>query len=255
MISRPLVSYVLMAALRDRLILSLVLLVALGASLALFVGSSAVVEKGQFAMVFAAGGLRFAGAGGLVLFVTFYIRRAFETREVEFLLAKPLSRPAFILSHAVAFSLLAIALAAAITLAIAALMPPQMEFQAIALWGASLAAEFIIVANAAFFFAMVIGSAAGSAMAVSGLYILARLMGQILGVLDAPYNLPFYDVLSAAMKTVSVIVPRLDLMAQTSWLLYGSGGGIGWGFIAGHAAIYTGLLIAAAMADLARRQF
>lgn len=253
-VSGPLVSYVLMAALRDRLILSLVLLVAIGASLSIFIGSSAVIERAQFAVVFTAGGLRFAGAAGLVLFVTFYIRRAFETREVEFLLARPISRAAFVFSHAVAFSLLAVTLAGAVTLAIAALMPPQADFSALALWGGSLAAEFIIVANAAFFFAMVIGSAAGSAMAVCGLYILARLMGQILGVLAIPYNLPLYDILAGAMKTVSVIVPRFDLMAQTSWLLYGPGD-IGWPFILAHGAVFTGLLVAAAMVDLARRQF
>lgn len=255
MLSRPLVAYVLMAALRDRLILSLVILILVGASLAVFVGSSAVVEKSQFALVFAAGGLRFAGTGGLVLFVTFYIRRAFDTREVEFLLARPVSRPAFILSHAVAFSLLALVLAGAVTLVVAALVPPQTDMAAIALWGGSLAAEFVIMANAAFFFGMVISSASGSAMAVCALYILARLMGQLLGVFDTTYNMPVYDFLSAGMKTVSVIVPRLDLMAQTSWLLYGPGPDIGWSFIVLHGFVFTALLIASAAVDLRRRQF
>jgi len=104
MFSWPLVTYVLMAALRDRLIVSLIVLVAVGTSLSVFIGSSAILEKDQFALVFAAAGLRFAGVAGLVLFTVFYVRRAFDTKDIEFLLARPVSRFSFLFSHAVAFS-------------------------------------------------------------------------------------------------------------------------------------------------------
>ena len=48
MISGPLVRYVLTAALRDKLILTMALLIALGAALAVFLGSSAITEKESF---------------------------------------------------------------------------------------------------------------------------------------------------------------------------------------------------------------
>ena len=255
MFSWPLVTYVLMAALRDRLIISLVILVATGASLAVFIGSSAVVEKSLFAAVFTAAGLRFAGVAGLVLFIVFYMRRAFDTKDVEFLLARPLSRPAFLLSHAAAFSVLAIFVAGAVVIAVAVMLPQGTGLDALALWGASLAVEFIIMANAALFFSMVLSSAVGGVLATGGLYVLARLMGEILGVLGVAQPLPLYSLLSYVMKTVALIVPRLDLMGQTSWLIYGVGGGVNISFVLMQGVIYSSLLVCAALVDLIRRQF
>lgn len=253
--SWPLVTYVLMAALRDRLIVSLAILVIVGSSIAVFIGSSAVVEKALFAAVFTAAGLRFAGVAGLVLFVVFYLRRAFDTKDVEFLLARPLSRTGFLLSHAAAFSVLAVFMAGAVVLAVAVLLPEGAGSGALLLWGASLAAEFVIMANAALFFSMVLSSAVGGVMAAGALYVLARLMGEILGILDTAQELPFYSLLSTVMKAVSLIVPRLDLMGQTSWLLYGAGGGIGLSFVLAQGVIYTAFLVCAALVDLTRRQF
>lgn len=255
MVSRPLVTYVLMAALRDRLVISLLVLVAVGASLAVFIGSSAVVEKSFFAVVFTAAGLRFAGVAGLVLFVVFYMRRAFDTKDVEFLLARPLSRISFLLSHALAFSLLAVFVAGLIISVVAFLSPQGGVGGALLLWGASLIAEFVIMANAALFFSMVLSSAVGGVLASGGLYILARLMGEILGVLGTAQPLPFYSFLSYVMKMVSLIVPRLDLMGQTSWLLYGAGGDVGILYVLAQGAIYSTLLVCASLVDLTRRQF
>jgi hypothetical protein len=73
LISLPLISYVLRAAVRDKLVLSLLILMVVGTSVAIFIGSSAVIEADQFAMVFAAGGLRLAGVLGLTLFAVFFI--------------------------------------------------------------------------------------------------------------------------------------------------------------------------------------
>ncbi len=255
MFSWPLVTYVLMAALRDRLIISLIILVAVGTSLSVFIGSSAVVEKALFAAVYTASGLRFAGVAGLVLFVVFYMRRAFDTKDVEFLLARPLSRTAFLLSHAAAFSILAVFMAGAVVLAVMTLLPHDTGSDALILWGASIAVEFVIMVNAALFFSMVLSSAVGGVLAAGGLYILARLMGEILGILGAAQLLPFYSLLSYGMKTVALIVPRLDLMGQTSWLLYGIDGGIGVLFVLMQGVIYSALLMCAALVDLTRRQF
>ncbi|HBR68524.1 MAG TPA: hypothetical protein DEA55_04015, partial [Rhodospirillaceae bacterium] len=68
---------VLTAAVRDKLVISLLVLLALGASMAVFMGSSAVIEQDRFAVVFASGGLRLASVLGLVLFVVFFVRRSF----------------------------------------------------------------------------------------------------------------------------------------------------------------------------------
>ena len=74
--SSALVLYVLKAAVRDRLVAALFLAMLVAVSLSLFMGSAAVSEKGNFAIVFAGAGLRLAGIFGLVLFAVFFIRRA-----------------------------------------------------------------------------------------------------------------------------------------------------------------------------------
>ena len=253
-ISLPLIYYVLMAAMRDRLILSLLIFMAVGTSLAVFLGSSAVIEADQFAIVFASGGLRLAGVMGLVLFAVFYVRRAFETKDIDYLLSRPISRAGFIISHAAAFSLLAAGVAVFAELSLLILGGRSVIIDGHILWFTSLVVEFVIMINASLFFAMVLGSAASSALAVIGLYVLARMMGQILGIVDQGLQVAGFEIMATAMQVVSVIVPRLDLMAQTTWLVYGPGGD-GPGLILMQGAAYTALLVVAAIVDLRRRQF
>lgn len=254
MFSGPLIRYVLMAALRDRLVLSLVLVIALGACLSVFLGSAAVVESKEFALVFAAGGLRFAGIVGLVLFAVFHIRRSFDNKDIEFLLSRPISRTAFILSHSVAFSILAVILSGAIGLIILLLSGGHLG-AGHGLWVFSLIMEYLIVINAALFFAMVVPTASGAALAVMGLYVLGHLIGDLLGDARA-FPTAATVVLKPLMDVVSMVVPRLDLMAQTAWLVYPNGGhNVGYAFILAQGVFYCGLLICAALIDLRRRQF
>ncbi len=254
-ISLPLVRYVLMAALRDRLLLSLILLTLVGAALSIFLGSSALIEYEQFGMVFAAGGLRFAGVAGLVLFIVFHMRRSFDSKDVEFLLSRPISRNAFIFSHALAFSILALVVAAAVSVAVLAVNPGGVGAGHL-LWIFSFMIELIIMASAALFFSMVVTSAAGSALAVFGLYLLARLMGQLIGIASIGLGGMALPFLQGIMNVIAMVVPRLDLMGQTTWLVYPDmAGDVGFGFLLVQGVFYTALLVCAALVDLRRRQF
>jgi hypothetical protein len=273
MISKHLVKYVLTAAVRDRLMMTLALMILIGAAVAAFMGSASVTEQGGFALVFGAGGLRFLGVAGITLFCCFYIRRAFENKEVEFLLSRPISRLCFLFSHAAAFSLLAVLIAAAVAAAVFMLGRPDLG--GLALWAASLAVEFAIMAVAALFFSMVLSSAAGSALATLGFYALARMVGVLLGIMSLPPANWFFAVIGSVMKLISVMIPRLDMMGQTTWLVYGveGSGGVKFlpeagpyatlmmehlgltGFIAAQGIVFAGLLLAAAAYDFMRKQF
>lgn len=254
LISLPLVGYVLTAAVRDRLVLSLILCIAVGAGISLFLGSAGTIEKTQFSVVYAAGGLRFVGLAGLVLFSVFYLRRAFETRDVEYLLSRPITRCAFLVSHAAAFSLIAVLVSCAVVFAVFAINPKGFGAGHL-LWAASIVAEYIVMANAALFFAMVVSSGSGAAMATMGLYVLARLMGQLLGIAQEPIGVVGESIMNGIMQIVSLIIPRLDLFGQAAWLIYPPDHAISYGFIALQAALYSALLIAASLVDLSRRQF
>lgn len=245
--------YVLTAAMRDRLILVLVLSLTAGASLSLFLGSAALTEKSQFVQVFAASGLRLVGLLGLVLFVIAHIRRSFETRDVDYLLSRPVGRVGFIAAHAAAFSILALAVAATVSFAVIAIVPKLGQAQA--LWAFSLAIEYIVMANTALFFAMVLPGVASGAMATLGLYVLGRLMGQLLGIAASEHLFPGAAFVSDIMNLISVFVPRLDLMAQSFWLVYGADGTAGFGFALLQGMVFSALIVLAACVDLVRRKF
>jgi hypothetical protein len=251
--SRPLVLYVLTAALRDRLVMAMIITLVVGTSLAVFLGSAAIAEKQQFAMVFAGAGLRLAGVLGLVLFTVFFIRRSFDARDVDFILSRPVSRVEFLLSYAAGLSLLALGMAAAQTLCLYIIGGNLFGPSHIS-WAVSLAFENIVMVNAALFFSMILSSAATAATATAGFYILARLMGQLLGIIDSTGKPAFiYNLMEYILQAISAVMPRLDLMAQTSWLIYSQTVEIS--SILLQAAIFTILIITAALIDLVRRQF
>ena len=253
MIRWPLFRYALIAALRDKLILMLALLLVVGASLSIFMGSAAVAEADQFALVFAGGGLRMAGVLGLSLFIVFYLRKSFDSKDVEYLLSRPVSRISFITTHAAAFSCLALILGGFVFLTVCAIGPHHIGAGHY-LWGFSLIVEYIIIANIAMFFAMVLPNATAGTLAVMAFYVLARMIGEILGIMDSGILPPRFEFASTIMEFISLVIPRLDLLAQTGWLLYGAEG-ISYLFVAIQGIVFTALVVLAAMIDLSRRQF
>ncbi|MDB2682952.1 hypothetical protein N9Z27_01720 [Alphaproteobacteria bacterium] len=252
--SFSLIKYVLTAALRDKLIISLLITMAVASSLSVFMGSAAIVEKDQFSLIFAGGGVRLAGVFGLILFVVFFIRRSFEARDIDFLLSRPVGRVEFLISYSAAFSILAIA-TGLVQLLCLYILGPHLFGEGTILWGFSLIIENIIMVNVALFFGMYFSSAASASMAVLALYVLGRMMGQILGILQTGGKASIFEGLEMAMNMVSTVTPRLDLMGQTSWLLYGTEGDVGYLFLILQGVLFCSLLLGASLIDLVKKQF
>lgn len=245
--------YAFMAALRDKIILSFLVLAALGISLSIFLGSAAVIEREQFSIVYAAGGLRILGVLGLVLFVVFYIRRSFEDKDIEFLLSRPVSRPAFILAHSLSFSFIALCFGAIVSGCVFFMIPQDITAGHL-LWAFSILCEYVIIANAALFFSMVLPSATMASLAVFGFYIFCRIIGQIFGIVDTGTESESVAFMGHIVEVISIFVPRLDLMGQTSWLVYGAQG-VGYVFVFFQMLVFSAVLVVASMIDLVRRQF
>lgn len=254
--SLHLISYVFKAALRDRLIVAVFLTMIVGVSLSIFLGSSAAFEKNQFAVVFAAGSLRVASMMSLVLFCVFYVRRSFDGKDVEFILSKSISRTSYIVSHVCALSVLALGVSFMCGLCVYSLAPQSFSSGHL-LWLSSITVENIIMVNVSLFFAMILRSAVSACLITFGFYVLGRMIGQILGIIDAaPKGFVLQDGLGVIMQAVSIVIPRLDLMGQTSWLLYGAeAGSVGYGYIFIQAIVFLFLIIVASIFDLLRQKF
>lgn len=240
---------------RDRFVLVLALGLILATSLSVFVGGAAVVESQIFAQVFTASSLRLITVFGLVLFVVFFIRRSFEARDIEYLLSRPISRIQFVLSYAVAFAVLSCVMSAVVGLCYI-MTGGDILTTGAQLWIVSILVETILMTFVALFFAMVLGSAVTAAMAAFGFYILARMMGQILGIIDASSQGPLMGTLETLMQGISVFIPRLDLMGQSAWLVYGvPEDGIGLLEILAQGTLFSVVILSATFIDLKRKSF
>ena len=92
-------------------------------------------------------------------------------------------------------------------------------------------------------------------MAVMAFYVLARLIGDILGIIESGVNGGVSVVLEKLMFIISIIIPRFDLLAQSAWLLYPISDEINLPLIFGQAIIFMGLVVSAAYMDLNKKQF
>ena len=254
MMNASLIGYIYKAAIHDKVIIALVAALFLSTSLATFLGGNALIERQAFTIVYTAAGLRMSAVVGLCLFVVFFIRRAFDAREIEFLLCRPLSKAGLVLSFAAGF--ISLAFVVSLVQAICLIVLGGAAFDAgYALWMLSVTAENILLVLAALFFAMILGSAATAALAVLGFYALSRMMGEVLGTIQSGIDFPGAEIISVVLKVISILTPRLDLMGQSSWLIYGVEGAIGPGFILLQTLLFGGLLVTATCLDLLRRQF
>lgn len=252
--SLALISYIWKAAIRDKLLISVFVMVALVVAMSFFMASASITEQDQFAAVYMAGSLRILSILGLVLFTVFFIRRSFEAKDIEFLLSRPISRVTFILSHSLAFSLIAIVISGICALALY-LSSLNINQAGYFLWTASVALEAIIMVNVSLFFAMFFSSAVSSILSVMAFYALGRMIGQILGILTAGTAGAQFEGLEVTMKAISAITPRLDLLGQTSWLIYGPESYSDIAMAVAQIAAFIFLVTCAALIDLVTRQF
>ena len=269
--TRTLIAYILASALRDRLFLALLVLVALAAALAVFIGDTAIVEKWELEVAYVAVATRLILVAGLVLFVCFHVRRSFENREVELILSRPISRTNYVLAYGISLVILSFLAVMIATIVIWLMARP--EPGPLAQWGLSLLLECTIMVLAALFFSLALASAVTTVLACFGLYVLARMIGLLTGIAETTGGEEWHlELIARLMEAISVVIPRLDLFGQTEWLVHGIGGEGGMvalavPFVAApvtvpiiavivlQGLIYAPLLLTAAIFDMRRRQF
>jgi hypothetical protein len=250
--------YVLLTAIRDRLFATLLGLLALVDAAAWFLGDAALAEGNSMSLALAGGSGRAVLVAGILIFVAFHVRRMAENRELETLLARPISRLGFILAYGLGLSCVAILLALPLALALLLFAPDASGLFA---WGLSLLLEAVIVACLGLFAALALETAVGAALVAGGIYVLARLMSVFVGIaetrlLEGELQNPLLDAfVRFLLKALSLLLPRLDVYAQTAWLVHGAPPASMLGFICVQTLVYAPLLLLAAHFDLRRKRF
>ena len=251
----PILQYILRNGLRDRLYLGLFTTLIIAFSISIFLGGTMLVEQQQSISAYIAGSSRTILAIGMILFVCLSINRAFENKEIEFILSKSISREHFIIGYLTGFFLATILIFLPLLAAI--LIVTETDKMGLAAWSVTLLLEVLIIICFSLLASLILKNSFSAIMASFGFYIISRLMGVFVMAIEIPRNLidAQNHFLATGLKLLSALFPRLDLFAQSSWLSYGIKDYNNLKIIFWQSTIYIPLMIFMAFHDFKKKQF
>lgn len=225
------------------------LVAALG--LAAFLSQVAVTEGRELQAALAAALLRAGAAFLLAAHVATSMVREANDKVLELALALPLSRSQYYLGKLAGHGVVGVGVAAAFAVVMLLWAAPASA----ALWGASLAAELLLVCAASLFFAVTLANVVPAIAATAGMYLLARSMAAIQLLARGPLAEETWAQILArgAVDAVALLLPRLDAATRSDWLLYAPPAPGEFGTAVGALLLYSVLLCAAGLFDFHRR--
>jgi len=225
--------------------------VALALALGAFLSQVAIAEARSLQLAVVAAVLRACAVFLVAVQVSASVMREANDKGLELMLSLPLSRASHYLGRLAGFAAVAAALALVFALPLLAWGSPG----AVALWALSLALEGMLVAAAALFFAMTLAQPVPAIASTLGLYFLARAMAAIQAIAAGPLVEPSLPHQAArfCVDAVALLLPRLDLVTRSDWLLYGAPPAAGFAAAMGGLLVYVVLLAAAGLFDFHRR--
>lgn len=249
------IRYILITALRDWLFIGLFAGIIFAVAISATLGGTAFIEQKEMTLTFAAGSSRLILVVGMIVFVCFHIRSAFDTKEIDVIMSRPISRSNLVIAYWLGFAFVATLL----TLPVVALigMIGVINVSGYLGWAASLLFETFLVVALALFSAFTLRSAVASVLATMGFYVLSRMMAFFIvttksGLVESDFK---YDLLKHVLVGISSMVPRLDLFAKSEWLIYGFNTTQDWVVFCAQVVIFVPLLVLASIADFKRKQF
>lgn len=250
------IRYVLLTATRDRLFFGLLIGVLAAAYISNVLGSTAMLESEQMSLSFTAASARVIIMIGLIVFVGFHMKNAFDAREIDVLLSRPISRTTLVLSYWLGFATVA-SLLVLPTIALVGFLG-TLNKTGFMLWGASLLLESWLVVSMTLFAALTIRSGVGTVLASLAMYTLSRMMGFFVVATKTSMLFGQAEVNTGArwlMNGISTVIPRLDFYAKSGWLIYGAKSVDELYLFLMQSAVFIPLLVAASVIDFKRKQF
>lgn len=250
------IRYVLLTATRDRLFFGLLVGILAAAYISSLMGSTAMLEPEQMTLSFTAASARVIIMVGIIVFIGFHMRNAFDAKEIDVLLSRPISRTTLVLSYWLGFA----AVATCLVLPTVALVywVKVLNTTGFLLWSLSLLIESWLVVSIALFAALTIRSGVGTVLASLAIYTLSRMMGFFVSTTKSGvlFNTEEANIATVwLMKIISMVVPRLDFFAHSNWLIYGAKSYDDLTLFLLQGAVFIPLLVTAAVIDFKRKQF
>ena len=244
---------VLLEAVRNRLLWLAAVVFAVAFGLAQFLNQVAITESREIQAALLAALLRVAAVFIVVTFVITSMVRESSDKVTELMLSLPAPRATYFFGKFAGYAAVASILALLCALPLAWVAHPG----GLAVWTASLLCELLIVTAMSLFCVLSLTQVVPAFAAVAGFYLLSRSMAamQIIAGAALQEPTPTDRVVNAIVELIALVLPALDRMTQTAWLLESAPGANVLGAIAGQTAIYLALIGAAALFDLYRKNF
>ncbi|MGH8737746.1 MAG: ABC transporter permease [Burkholderiales bacterium] len=178
-------------------------------------------------------------------------QRERDDKGLELMLSLPLSRASYYLGRLTGFAACGAAVSACFALPLLLWSPPL----SVLLWAFSLFVETTLLAAAAMFFSVVLVQLVPAAAATAGMYLLARSIDAIQAIAGGPLAEPSLaqQIAHRSIDAVALLLPRLDSVTRTDWLIYGPPALGDYAVAISGLAVYTLLLVAAGLFDFHRR--
>jgi len=225
--------------------------VAAAVVLAAFLSQVALTESLPLQAALVAALLRACGAFLVAVTVASSTAREVADKGLELMLSLPLSRTTQYLGRWMGHAASAVLVALAFSLPLLLWSAPV----AVAHWALSLALELALIAALALFFSMAFGQLLPAVAATAAFYLLARALGTIQSIAQGSLFEASWPQRTAQwlIDAIAFVLPRLDAMTRTDWLLYGVPQSGDYVAALAGLALYTLLLLAAGLIDLQRR--
>ncbi len=244
---------VLLEAVRNRLLWLAAVVIVAAFGLAQFLNQVAITESREIQAALLAALLRVAAVFIVATFVITSMVRESSDKVTELMMSLPAPRATYFFGKFAGYAAVALILALLCALPLVLFAHPG----GLALWTASLLCELLIVTAMSLFCVLSLTQVVPAFAAVAGFYLLSRSMAAMQIIAGAaPQDPTLTDrVVNAIVELIALLLPSLDRMTQSTWLLESAPGAGALGPIVGGTAIYLVLIGAAALFDLYRKNF
>ncbi|WP_146821067.1 hypothetical protein [Candidatus Deianiraea vastatrix] len=242
------------SARRDRFIIGILFGMIIASIIAGFLGSTSIVESDQMRVIYASATCRFIIMIGMMVFISFHIKRLFENKEMDVFLSRIPSRASIIYSFVSSFLLISFVLIAQAVFIMCVIY--MQDFVNIMYWGLTLMLEAAVVVTMSLLLSIAIRSSTLGLLMCFGGYFISRVIGNFVAYIDmSKAGLSFNSITEVILKILSVIIPRLDLFAKSDFIVYGSYSLTSTGILLAQAICYSIFITFVAIFDIRMREF
>ena len=244
----------LLEAIRNRLLWLAFIVVGVALGLAQFLNQVTITESLQIQAALLAATLRVAAVFIVAAFIITSMVREANDKVTELMLSQPEPRSGYFLGKFCGYALVAVILAIVFTLPLALFAPTG----GLIAWAVSLVCELLIVTSVSLFCVVSLTQVLSALAATAGFYFLSRSMGgmQVIAGASLTTEHSFSDAaISWIVNAIALLLPGLDRMARTDWLVDAAPGLGEIAALLGQSAVYVVLIAGAALFDLQRKNY